>query len=150
MGTAADVIEAKARSGERPCMVSVRETHTVLEAVQRMNDHHIGSVIVEDRDGGIAGIFTERDLLKRVVAAGRSPERTRVAEVMTRDVVTCTPDTPQSELRELMRSRRIRHVPVTDDSGHLVGLVSIGDLNAVESRRLSETVTYLEEFITRS
>lgn len=118
---------------------------TVLEAAQAMNRHKIGALVVVDP--GIAGIISERDILTRVVAAERAPSRTRVADVMTREVITCGPGDRLDDLRRLMRERRVRHIPVVE-GGRLAGLVSMGDVNAAETRTLTETIGYLEAYIT--
>jgi CBS domain-containing protein len=119
---------------------------TALAAAQKMNDLHIGSLVVTEGQR-LAGIITERDMLTRIVAGERPPSRTLVEHVMTRSVVSCGLDTVLGDVRGLMRERRIRHVPVVDE-GRLVGMVSIGDLNAAETRTLSETITYLENYIS--
>ena len=119
---------------------------TALAAAQKMNDHRIGSLVVTE-GGRIAGIVTERDMLTRVIAGQRDPAKVRIAEIMTGDVLTCTPDTEIGELRTLMRERRVRHVPVVEH-GRLAGMVSIGDLNAVEHKNLTETIGYLEAYIS--
>lgn len=119
---------------------------TVLDAARVMNDEHIGSLVVAGADGGIMGIITERDFLRRVIAAGKSPAETPVEDVMTRDVLTCGPETALGEIRVTMRERRIRHMPVVGECG-LVGMISIGDLNFAESQRLNEHVEHLETYI---
>src|SRR5262245_24443076 len=86
---------------------------TVLEAALVMNEHRIGALVVLE-DGRVAGMFTERDVLRRVVAERRDPVATPVAEVMTHEVVVCTPATPLEEARGVMKNRRIRHLPVVD------------------------------------
>lgn len=115
-----------------------------------MNEHRIGCVVVtpEDDAGRIVGILTERDILTRLVAAERDPVRTRVRDIMTTDVRRCSPDTPTDELRAMMQRERIRHVPVCEASG-LCGLVSIGDINALEAESLSATIVAMEAYITR-
>ena len=118
---------------------------TALAAAQMMNDHRVGSLVVME-GGRIAGIVTERDMLTRVIAAQRDPVRTRVADVMTRDVHMCSPQTDLDELRSLMRERRVRHIPVVHD-GALAGIVSIGDLNAAEAKSMSQTIGFLEAYI---
>lgn len=120
---------------------------SVLEAAQRMNQQKIGSLIVREQ-GRLAGIITERDLLTRVVAAQRHPATTRVEEVMTRNVQTCRPNTPIREAREIMREKRVRHLPVCEGD-RVLGMVSIGDLNAVVTAQLDGLVSTLEEYITR-
>ena len=84
---------------------------TVLEATQLMNDERIGALLVM-HGPRLVGIFTERDVLRRVVADGRNPETTLVAEVMTDDLVCCEPDTPVDDVAETMRRLRIRHGPL--------------------------------------
>ncbi|MCL4220742.1 MAG: CBS domain-containing protein [Phycisphaerales bacterium] len=118
---------------------------SALEAAQRMNEVKIGSLVVLEK-GRLAGIVTERDLLSRVVAMQRNPSTTRVEEVMTRDVLTCTPDTPLAEARQTMRQQRVRHLPVCEGD-RIVGMVSIGDLNAHTTEVLNGLVDSLEAYI---
>lgn len=166
MSTVADILRLKGFE-----VVTVPPEATVLEAAREMNLRRIGAlVVVEDPDTGgrlgaaaagatgaegrgrpmrhVVGIITERDVLTRVVAAERDARRTLVREVMTTPVVYCSRRTPLTELKHLMRHRRIRHVPVIDE-GELLGMVSIGDLNAMETESLMQTITVLEEYITR-
>ena len=119
---------------------------TVYEAAHEMNRHRIGALVVES-DDQVVGIFTERDLLRRVVAERRNPEETRVDEVMTVDVVCCSPSTTAEEARTAMRERRIRHLPVADEDGRLVGLISIGDLNAELQASQQHTLFLLHQYI---
>ncbi|MEM9372547.1 MAG: CBS domain-containing protein [Planctomycetota bacterium] len=141
MGTVNDIIQHKGAAVRSVCA-----TATVLEAARSMNEHRIGSLTVM-LDGGLVGILTERDILTRVVAEHRDPEATRVGEVMTRDVLTCRPDTRLNEARAVMRHRRIRHLPVMDGA-ELKGMVSIGDLNQAEAGILVETIQSLEAYIS--
>src|SRR5262249_36617336 len=119
---------------------------TVLQAALLMNEHKIGSLVVVDQDR-IAGMFTERDILQRVVGDQRDPARTTVGEVMTEEVVCCTPQTTIAEARLALKERRIRHMPVIDGEGHLLGLISIGDLNAYEAFSLEQTIFLMDEYI---
>jgi len=119
---------------------------TVLDAAGVMNDHRIGALVVVKGEDPV-GIITERDILTRVVAAERSPADTKVSDVMTTHLITCTRRSELDEVRRAMRDRRIRHIPVVE-GGRLVGMVSIGDLNQAETQALSATLTYLEEYIT--
>jgi CBS domain-containing protein len=109
-------------------VVSIPTTATVLDAARLMNEHHIGGVVVME-GGRCAGIFTERDVLRRVVGAGLDPVSTPVRDVMTTTLLTVTADTPIEECRALMTERRIRHVPVVGAAG-LEGLVTAGDVLA--------------------
>ena len=101
-------------------------TATVFECIDRMVDRDVGSIVVMDEDA-IAGIFTERDYMRSIALEGRSSDETEVQEVMTSDVSTVAPNDPLEECLELMTKLRCRHLPVVDDDGDLVGLVSIGD-----------------------
>jgi CBS domain-containing protein len=92
-------------------------------------------------------MFTERDVLLRIVAQRRDPDVTPVREVMTSSIVCCSPDTSVDEARGVMRDRRIRHLPVVDADGRLLGLVSIGDLNAHLQAAQEHTVFLLSEYI---
>jgi len=149
MPTVADVLSKKAERGGAG-IVTVTPDDRVLDAVKVMNDHRIGSVIVVDKaDGKMVGIFTERDLLTRVVAEGLKPESTKVADVMTRRVVCCSRQTSADELRSVIREKRVRHIPVVDDDTP-VGMVSIGDLNNARTEDLEQTVQYLELYLRSS
>ncbi|KRP37673.1 MAG: hypothetical protein ABS34_01755 [Opitutaceae bacterium BACL24 MAG-120322-bin51] len=99
---------------------------TVEAAVSEMNRQRVGSIIVKDA-GRVAGIFTERDVLTRVVAAGRDPKTTAVSEVMTTDYLSITKDTSVEDAMQMMTDKRVRHLPVFDDA-QLLGLISIGDV----------------------
>jgi len=136
MATVRDLL---ARKGHE--VVSLPPSATVLEAAQLMNQHGIGAVVVRD-EHGVRGIFTERDVLRRVVAAQRSVRDVTIADVMTKELVTCGPQTSVEECAELMTGRRIRHLPVLDDEGALAGLVSIGD---VVARQVAEQRGLIEE-----
>ena len=122
-------------------VVSLPPTATVLHAAQLMHQHGIGAVVVLE-DGVLRGIFTERDVLRRVVAGERTPREIRIADVMTTGLVTCAATTSVEECAELMTAQRIRHLPVLDDDGGLIGLVSIGD---VVARQVAEQRGVFEE-----
>jgi CBS domain-containing protein len=106
---------------------AVDATVTIAEAVAEMNRHHIGSIVVLDGNR-LAGIFTERDVLRRVVGAGLAPGYMRVADVMTRELIIVTPETTVEETMIIFAEKRCRHLPVVVD-GELVGLISIGDIS---------------------
>jgi CBS domain-containing protein len=148
----AQVMEILARKGSRVHTVS--PSMTVLEATVQMNREKIGAVVVTvvNREGRsdsdrVVGMFTERDVLTRVVAEQRDPQSTRVEEVMTGDVAYCRPETELEEVAAVMQQRRIRHLPVCDGEGRLLGLVSIGDVNAWHAQGQEVTIHYLHEYI---
>jgi CBS domain-containing protein len=86
-------------------------------------------------------------VLVRVVAERRDPTATRVADVMTAEVFCCTPETPFEEARAVMKTRRIRHLPVLDGERKLLGLASIGDLNAFHADSQEQTIYLLNEYL---
>ncbi|MEB2837268.1 MAG: CBS domain-containing protein [Desulfurococcales archaeon] len=113
-----------------PNPVTMPPTATVEEAVKLMAERDIGSILVVDESGRLAGIFTERDAVKRVLAQGRDPRSTRLSEVMTPNPITIDVDSPVEDAVRLMERKRIRHLPVVDREGRLVGIVSLRDIEA--------------------
>ena len=125
---------------------SVGRNATVLQGALLMREHHVGCLVVLDQDQ-VVGIFTERDVLQRVVGEERDPARTAVGEVMTEEVVCCTPETRLEEVRAAMKNRRLRHLPVMNGDHKLVGLISIGDLNAHLVADQEATIFALHEYM---
>ena len=109
-------------------MVATSET-TVLEATKQMAEAGVGSMVIED-EAGADGIFTERDLLKRVVAEGLDPAVTLLSEVMSSPVATCDPATDVRDALTVMFDQHIRHLVVEED-GALVGLIGVRDVLSV-------------------
>ena len=105
---------------------SVPSSATVGDAVRVMNDHKVGAVLVMDADQ-LVGIFTERDVLYRVVAAGLTPATTPLAQVMTRNPKVLAADATVSEALAFISEKRCRHLPLLEN-GKLIGLVSQGDI----------------------
>ena len=140
----ATVREILANKG--PQVWTVGKEATVLQAALLMNEHKIGALVVTE-GGRVVGMFTERDVLRRVVGEQRDPSATPVAEVMTAEVLCCTPQTSIEEARNAMRERRVRHLPVADGEGRLLGLISIGDLNAFHQDGQEQTIFLLQEYM---
>jgi len=140
MATVRDLLARK--TGE---VISIAPSDSALHAAQVMNQHGIGGLVVLEK-GALLGVFTERDILRRVVAAGREPGKTPVREVMTSPVISCLPDTSVEECGVIMSGKRIRHLPVTDDRG-LVGLITSGDLLAFQVAEQSATIKYLNSYM---
>ena len=99
---------------------------TVAKAVGLMNRERIGSVMVI-KNGQYVGIFTERDVLNRVISAKLNPEKTRVEKVMTSDFVSVQENSTLRETMHIMTNKRVRHLPVFEEE-KLVGMISIGDV----------------------
>jgi CBS domain-containing protein len=106
-------------------LVAAPGSTTVIAAARLMRESHVGAVIVVE-DGKLAGVFTERDALFRVIAEGRDVQTTQLAEVMTRDPRTIHPDKPFPDALHVMYEGGFRHVPVVED-GRPVGMISARD-----------------------
>jgi CBS domain-containing protein len=141
MPTAKDILAMKGTQ-----VVSTHPDATVFEAAEKMNDMKIGAIIVMD-EGRLVGVFSERDVLRRVVVQGRDPTATFVRDVMTTEVACCQMHTTLDEARTVMKNRRIRHLPVVDESERLLGMISIGDLNAYHANTQEQTIHLLEQYI---
>ena len=120
----------------------------VFEAAKKMRYHKVGALMVVEKDT-LSGIFTERDLMIRVIAEGHDPKKVKVSEYMTSSVATASPETPISEAANLMSQSRIRHLPVIQD-GKLFGLVSSGDILAWKLSDQEITSRHLENYIFNS
>jgi CBS domain-containing protein len=126
-------------------IISVAPGETVVKAAQLMNERGIGGLVVTEGKR-LAGIFTERDILRRVVAQRRDPTTTKVADVMTTPVTACGPDTPIDDCAAMMTAKRIRHLPVVGDTG-LVGVITIGDVLAYQVSEQQATIDYMHHFM---
>ena len=124
-------------------VVTVPPTATVRELLGVLAEHRIGAVVVS-ADDSIAGIVSERDVVRRLGDDAAGLLDRPVSAIMTADVVTCTPQTAVEDLARTMTERRIRHVPVVDDDGALVGIVSIGD---VVKSRISELESERDDLV---
>lgn len=136
----------KILSEKSETIASLPPTATVLDAAKLMNERRIGAVLVIERER-LHGIFTERDVLTRIVAAQRDPATTRLAEVMTTAIVCAERQTTCNEASHVMREKHIRHIPVVEN-GRAIGMISLGDLNKVDHDEQEETIKYLEQFMT--
>jgi CBS domain-containing protein len=125
---------------------AVAPTMSVAEAVAEMNGHRVGSVLVLD-GGRLVGIFTERDVLRRIVGAGLDPKRTLVSEVMTSGVITISPEATVEQTMVLFTEKRCRHLPVVDN-GKLVGTISIGDITRWMADAHRAEAEHLKNYIT--
>ncbi len=140
MPTAETLLEKKGHD-----VATVDRGDSVLDAAQEMNRRRIGAVVVRDGDR-VVGIFTERDILNRVVAAGLEPAETLVGTVMTSPMAVCRRDTKLAECKSVMSQKRIRHLPVVEE-GHLYGMISTGDIMASEVADQQATIEYLHEYL---
>jgi CBS domain-containing protein len=125
---------------------SVPSTATIAEAVTEMNRHKVGSVLILD-GARLVGIFTERDVLRRVVGAGIDPKNARVAEVMSTGILTITRDATVEDTMNIFTEKRCRHLPVVED-GRLLGTVSIGDITRWMADQHRAEAEQLKNYIT--
>jgi CBS domain-containing protein len=126
----------------------VEADELVMDVVGMMVEHNIGAVAVM-RSGELAGLFSERDLMRRVVHDGRDARTTRVADVMTRDLVTVAPDRGLEDCLELMRERGFRHLPVCQGK-QLRGVISLRDLLAHAVVEKDGEVQMMRAYIAQS
>jgi CBS domain-containing protein len=118
---------------------------SVSKAVEKMAAGNVGMVAVLEGER-LVGLFSERDLLKRIVNAGRDPSAVELREVMTTDIITADVDTDCSVAVALMDSANIRHVPVMEGD-RLVAMLSIRDLLRLELENRAEEVRYLQQYL---
>lgn len=134
MKTIAQVLE-----GKQGPIATVEADNTVISALRVMANRGIGAVLVTD-NGALVGIFSERDYARKVVLQGKDSATTPVRDIMTSKLIHVTPDMTVDQAMQLMSDKRIRHLPVLDSAGSLVGVVSIGDL-------VKETIEYQQFLI---
>jgi len=125
---------------------SIGADDPILAAIQIMAERHVGALPVL-REGRLAGIISERDYARKVILLGRSSSETPVWQIMSAPVVTVGPDDGVRHCMEVMTERRIRHLPVVDGEGEMIGVVSIGDLVRAVIEEQQETIDQLEKFI---
>jgi CBS domain-containing protein len=126
---------------------SIDAEEPVLAAIQIMADHHVGALPVL-RDGRLAGIVSERDYARKVILLGRSSAETAVWQIMSSPVVTVGSEDAVRRCMELMTERRVRHLPVVDASGTMVGMISIGDVLRSVMEEQQSLIEQLEKFIS--
>ncbi|PKM15363.1 MAG: histidine kinase [Gammaproteobacteria bacterium HGW-Gammaproteobacteria-2] len=122
MRTVAQLLQAKPNR-----ILTIAADDSVLQAVQRMAEAHVGALMVI-RNGQLVGIVSERDYSRKVILKGRTSASTLVHEIMSAPVITVEPDKTTTHCMQVMTDMRIRHLPVVDEDGPVLGMVSIGDL----------------------
>lgn len=131
-------------------IISVTPQNTVYEAVKLMDEKNIGSLLVLNAHGKIAGIFAERDCFRKVILLDKSPRDVLVKTAMTKKVIYASPDTTVDECMALMTQKRIRHLPVLDADEKVVGIISIGDLVKFMASEQDALIRNLEKYIEGS
>lgn len=128
-------------------LIYVDKSAKVLDAIKRMCDGKVGSLLIQTDDGQLAGILTERDILRFCAIRSGELESTEVGEVMTPNPVTAPPNCSNDEAMTLMTERRFRHLPIVEND-KIVGIVSIGDLVKSRLQDVTVEIKYLREFIS--
>ena len=142
--TVGDLLRIKGNKVE-----TIAASETILEGIRRMSEKHIGCLAVVTQTGKLSGILSERDVLWKIVAAGKSPKTNQVKDAMTplKQMKTVEPSASVEECMALMTGRRHRHLPVLAD-GKLAGLISIGDVVKFMLDAQQATIQSLEKYIT--
>ena len=144
MSTVRDVLAGKTTAH----VYTIAETASVLDAVKAMNQYRIGCLVVTREDTTIiSGIIAERDVIRRIGCAQEDLSRVPVSDVMKREVIVCTPADGLDAVRSVMRTQWIRQMPVVDPGGGLVGIISLGDLNAFMLSEGEVEITFLHDYI---
>lgn len=127
-------------------MISCKPTDPVEEIARRLAEYRIGAIFVIDKSEGLAGIVSERDIVRKMASDGAEVFTSTASDIMTSDVVTCLPSDSVTMLMGLMTESRVRHIPVVVD-GKIEGVVSIGDVVkariAKAEREAAEMMQYI-------
>lgn len=143
MGKVRNILQAKGHA-----VYSVKPDQTVYEALEILVEKNIGALVVVDAQGKFKGIFSERDYARKVILKGRASKETQIGEIMTERPVTITEDDSIEDCMQLMTSKRIRHLPVINREGSLVGIISIGDVVKFIIDEQQFIIENLEGYIT--
>jgi len=125
---------------------TLRADDTIAQAAMELDFRKVGALVVTDLTGAIAGVFSERDLVREVGKRGAQALQDKVSIAMSRGVVTATPDETIDEGLSRMTDRRIRHLPVVE-GGRLVGIVSIGDLVKLKIAKAEAEAAAMQAYI---
>ncbi len=127
--------------------VTVKPDELVSAAVKEMAKYDRGSLAVCDSDGMLTGIITERDIVRKCIAEGKDPGKTRIEEIMTQKIVVAGPDDDVNYAIAVMKELRFRHLPIADKKGSVIGMISMRDLLGVQLEECSTEVRFLTEYI---
>ena len=119
----------------------------VADAIRMMLNRHVGAVAIIDGERRVAGIFTERDVLRKLSLSGRDPEKTSICEMMTTPVELATLSTGLGEAMSTMVERHYRHLPVVDDDARLLGIISIRHILQARVDDLTQELDSLEQYV---
>jgi CBS domain-containing protein len=134
--------------GKSPMVATITQTSTLRQAIDQLTERRIGALVVSGDGRAIEGIISERDIVRAAAVSGAGALDGSVGSVMSTDVVTCSAGDGVDRLMALMTERRIRHLPVVDERGHLAGIVSIGDVVKARLSELEQENHALAEYLT--
>jgi CBS domain-containing protein len=120
---------------------------SLAEVTRRLVEHGIGALVVSRDGSSVAGVISERDVVRAVADHGEQALRMRVSDLMAAPAITCTPETRTHEVMVTMTERRVRHLPVLAD-GRLAGVISIGDVVKWRMDELAEDAERLQEYVS--
>ena len=143
MTTVAEILKSKSHAA----VYSVAPQDSVFQALRTMAEKEVGALLVLD-GGTIAGIFTERDYARKLALRGRTSMDTPVRDVMTASVLCVRPNQTSEQCMQLMTGKRLRHLPVVEEDGRLLGMISIGDLVKDIISEQKFIIEQLEHYIT--
>ena len=129
-------------------VATIAQTECLSDVVRVLGERRIGALVVSGDGRAIEGIISERDIVRAAALGGAGSLDATVGSAMSTDVVTCSPGDGVDRLMSLMTERRIRHLPVVDDSGHLVGIISIGDVVKARLTELEHENRALADYIS--
>ena len=127
-------------------VVTIDENHSVLDAATLMAEEFVGSALITS-SSKITGVFTERDLMMRVVGRKRDPEKVKIKDVMTKNMVTVSPKDTANHCLNLMKEHRCRHLLVFDNE-EFIGIVSLRDMVALLMEEKEALIAYLHQYIS--
>lgn len=142
MATAKDLLRGR-KMGE---VYSVKPNASILEAIELLAEHNIGALLVTDAEGKVEGILSERDVVRKVDLGGKSPQETKVNQIMTSKVLYVESSQSVEECMALMNDKGIRHLPVYEN-GVLLGLISVRDVLHTVITEQKIFITHLETYI---
>lgn len=134
--------------GKGSDVATIPQTATLRDAVKALGERRIGALVVSGDGRAIEGIVSERDIVRATATLGATALDSSVGSVMSTDVITCAAGDGVDRLMSLMTERRIRHLPVVDERGHLTGIVSIGDVVKARLSELEHENHALAEYIS--